>query len=126
MKPALIILFLFCSNIAIACDCPVFPLSYRIQESDAIFLGKIISHENNAVELHVLETFKGNLNTQISIPASTSMCDYFLPGVGQPGSRFLIFMHLKNGKPSVSRCFDSAPESEALEEIKQLRSTVQK
>ena len=126
MRIVLIALLALSTNTAIACDCPVFPLTYRTQVSDAVFLGKIISYGNNAVELQVIETFKGNLNAQISIPTGTSMCDYFFPGVGQAGSRFLIFMSLKKGKPSVNRCFDSAPESEATEEIKQLRSSVKK
>jgi hypothetical protein len=126
MRLISIIIFLFCSKIAIACDCPVLPLTYRTQSSEAVFLGKIVSYKTNSIDLQVIETFKGHLNAQITIPTGDSMCDYFFSGVGQPGSRFLIFMSIKDGKPNVSQCLGSAPESKAAEEIMLLRSSVPK
>ena len=121
-----IVLFVLCSNTAIACECVTLPLAYRTQVSEAIFLGEIVSYGTNSIELHVLETFKGQLNAQITIHTGTSMCDYFFPGVGQPGSRFLIFMNIKDGQQNVSQCLGSAPESSAAEEIKFLRTAVPK
>lgn len=122
MRLVPIIFFVLCSEVAIACDCAVSPLAYRIQASDAVFLGEIISHGNNSIELRVLETFKGQINTRMIIPAGGSMCDYFVSGIGQPGSRYLVFMTLKDKKLDVNRCLGTAPESKAAKEIMQLRS----
>jgi len=120
-----IIIFVFCPVISIACDCQSLPLTDRMQSSTAVFLGEIVSYKINSIDLQVIETFKGHLNAQITVPIDGGTCNYFSHGTDRLGSRFLIFMTIKDGKPNVSQCLGSAPESTAAEEIMRLRSAVQ-
>jgi len=125
MRLISIILFVFFPGISIACDCQPLPLTVRMRSSAAVFLGEIVSYKNNSIDLQVIETFKGHLKAQITVPIDGGTCNYFSHETVQPGNRFLIFMTIKDGKPNVSQCLGSAPESAAAEEIMRLRSTVQ-
>ncbi len=116
------------SHAAIACDCPLWPLSDRMRISDGVFLGEVVAHGIDSIELKIVESFKstpkGSVPAKFTVPTGQSMCDYFLPGIGKPGERFLIFMTLREGKPTINRCFDSAPESAAFQDLKWLRSAL--
>lgn len=109
----------------LACNCASLPLEERVRESDAVFVGAVVSHQPLAfVELNVLEAFKfkDSLGMRNRVPTGLSDCDYFVrPVHGEPGEHFLIFLTLRNGEVSVSRCLGSKPVSEAANELSVLR-----
>lgn len=126
MRSIVAMVLLFWGLSAIACDCASLSLEERVRESDAVFLGAVRSHRPlEFVELAVLEAFKfkDSFGMRIRVPTGLNDCDYFVrPVHGEPGERFLIFLTLRNGEVSVSRCLGSKPVGEAASELSVLRS----
>jgi len=108
---------------AVACDCATLSVDQRVQLSQSVFIAEVVSHAPlNSIELSAIQVFKGRVRRRLTIATAQSDCDFFLPPVqGQPGDRFLVYLTVRKGRLSVSRCLGSKPMNEAGPDLAVLR-----
>jgi hypothetical protein len=109
---------------AAACDCATMSVGQREQESQSVFVARIVGQEPlRYVELAVLEVFKGNIGAKVTVPVGLSDCDFFVKPIEiRPGQEFLIFLSRRKDTLSVNRCLGSAPLAAASADLEYLRA----
>lgn len=108
-----------------ACQCQPSDLDSRFRQSDAVFVGTVMRHAPlEFVELNVVSRFKGSVPDRVSIITGRGDCDYFLPPVyPKLGDRYLLFVSVREGLFTASRCLGSAPEAKAEQDLARLRQS---
>ena len=112
-------------NAAHACDCMQLDLPSRVRLSHVVIVGETVAFIRFAeARFRVVESFKGEPNSEVRVTISGSDCDYFVPPT-EPriGQRFDIFGTRTGPRDTItaSRCLGSGPVLERAAELRQLR-----
>ncbi|MFH6986037.1 hypothetical protein [Marinoscillum luteum] len=101
IKSTLIIFFINIGQILMACDCAEFTQEYEQNNSDMIFLGKIIESNSEYYTIEVLEVFKNHLSSRDSIfKIGINSCSISTTNE----EVWLVYGQFENGNLEVSSC----------------------
>jgi hypothetical protein len=128
VRRLLLVPALLATSYALACDCATLPLAQRMSSSTDVIVGEVVRHVAlGSVELRVLERFKGDSASPITIVTGQSDCDFFLPPTtARPGEKYLLFLTKSESRITANRCLGSALVSAASDQLKTLRSIATK
>jgi hypothetical protein len=128
MRRLLLIPALLVTSYGLACDCATLSLAQRMSLSTDVIVGEVVTHVAlSSVEVRVLERFKGDSASPITIVTGQSDCDFFLPPTTpHAGEKYILFLTKSESGITASRCLGSALVSAASDQLKALRGSAAK
>jgi hypothetical protein len=107
-----------------ACTCIAVDPKTAFKRAEAVFVGEVLSYENEIARMRPIEWFKGTKTDVVEFVtvSSSAACGYG-DRLG-PGSRHLIYAYRREPgtHPEVSSCSRSRPETHAECDLTYLRS----